>query len=198
MRIFPGLRKWFPIFLATSLAAIAPATAVAGQAATTTQAQRETTTSQANTTPQDPIAQLNLSPEQRQQIRAIREQSKEERATINQRVRESQRALREAQDADTPNEALIEQRAREAGEAQAAQIRMQASMESRIRRVLTPEQARTLRLLRAQAQQIRRGQRLENQNNNAKGSPANARPVSAQRNGMAPLRRNGLPRKRPL
>ena len=34
----------------------------------------------------DPIRQLNLTPEQREQIRSIREQNKTERAAINERL----------------------------------------------------------------------------------------------------------------
>ena len=137
---------------------------------------------------QDPIAQLNLTPEQRQQIRGIREQNKEERASVNRRLRETKLALEQALDADTPNESLIEQRAREAGEAESASIRLRALTESRIRRVLTVEQVKTLRGLRAQAQQFRREQRLENQAN-----PLRRRALN-QRNGV--IRQNIL-RKRP-
>src|SRR5436190_23245595 len=80
---------------------------------------------------QDPIAQLNLTPEQRQQIRTIREQSKDERAAINRRVRESRVALNQAMDANPPDEALIEQRAREAGDAEAASIRLRAMTQTK-------------------------------------------------------------------
>lgn len=146
--------------------------------------------------PQDPILQLNLTPEQRQQIRAIREQSKEERALINRRLGETQIALRQALDAESPNEALIDQRAREAGEAQAASIRLRALTETKIRRVLTPEQLKTLGVLRAQAQQLKREQRLENRANDGRG-----RGFPNQRNTIAPgpgrRRDNLLRRPRP-
>src|ERR1700738_2008103 len=55
--------------------------------------------------PQDPITLLNLTPEQRQKIRVIREQTKAERAAINQQLRESNLALQQALDADNPDEA---------------------------------------------------------------------------------------------
>lgn len=145
--------------------------------------------------PQDPITQLNLSPEQRQQIRSIREQSKDERATINRRLRETQIALDQALDSDNPNEALIEQRARERGEAEAASIRLRALTETRIRRVLTPEQNKTLRILRAQAQLLRREQRLENRANNVERG-VNGRGLPNQRNGILPgNRRDNLMRR---
>ena len=60
----------------------------------------------------DPIRELNLSPEQRERIRAIRQQLQGERATINQRLRETSLALQEGLDADNPDESLVEQRLR--------------------------------------------------------------------------------------
>ncbi|SRR6266496_1333972 len=134
---------------------------------------------------QDPITQLNLTPEQRQKIRAIREQTKSERAATNQRLRESNIALQQALDVDNPDEAVIEQRLRDAATAQAASIRMRVLTEVRIRRVLTPEQLATLRSLRLQAAGARREQRLEN--GPARQGSAGSRPASNQRNGLAPL-----------
>ncbi len=148
--------------------------------------------------PQDPIAQLNLSPEQRQQIRAIREENKEERAQINRRLRETQLALDQALDSDSPDEALIEQRARDAGAAQAASIRLRALTETRIRRVLTPEQVKTLRELRLQVQMQRREQRIENRADNVPGRNMNGRQrLPGQRNGVFPGNRRETILKRP-
>ena len=50
----------------------------------------------------DPIRQLNLSPEQLEQIRTIREQNQKERAAINERVRETNRALQAVLEAYLP------------------------------------------------------------------------------------------------
>lgn len=111
---------------------------------------------------EDPIQQLKLTPEQRQQIRWIREQMRNERATINQRRREANQALDEALDADQPDEALVEQRLRELAIAQAAQMRMNILTEVRIRRVLTADQRAVLRELR-QAAQFRRQRQPDNQ-----------------------------------
>ncbi len=111
---------------------------------------------------EDPIQQLRLTPEQRQQIRSIREQMRDERAAINERRRAANQALDEALDADQPDEALVEQRLREVASAQAAQMRMNILMEVRIRRVLTPEQRAVLRELR-QAVQFRRQRQQDNQ-----------------------------------
>jgi Spy/CpxP family protein refolding chaperone len=115
---------------------------------------------------QDPITLLNLTPEQRQKIRIIREQTKNERAAINQQLRQSNLALQQALDADNPDEAVVELRLRDAAAAQAAASRMKVLTELRIRRVLTPEQVNTWRLLLQQAAQARREQRLENQRSN--------------------------------
>ncbi|HEV7473889.1 MAG TPA: periplasmic heavy metal sensor [Pyrinomonadaceae bacterium] len=104
----------------------------------------------------DPILQLNLTPEQREQIRSIRQANKEERATINQRLREANQAMEEALDSDKPDESAIEQRLRDLGAAQAAAMRMRILTEVRIRRVLTVEQLGILRTLRLQARQLER------------------------------------------
>src|SRR5207247_8691927 len=85
--------------------------------------------------PLDPIRQLNLTPEQRQKIRAITEERKEEKIAINQRLREANSALQAVIDSDNPDEALVEERLRDVAAAQAAQMRMRVLTEVRIRRV---------------------------------------------------------------
>lgn len=140
--------------------------------------------------PQDPISQLRLTPEQRQQIRAIREQNKEQRAAINQHMRDSNFALERTLDSDNPNETEIEQRLRDVAAAQAAQTRMRVMTELSIRRVLTPEQLAVWRELRQQAA----NGRAPVDNPRRQGGGDGLRPN--QRNGMAPLlpRRNQLPK----
>lgn len=105
---------------------------------------------------QDPIGQLNLSPEQREKIRAIREQLRDERAAINQRLRETNKTLEDALDADNPNESQLENLMRDVAAAQAAAMRLRILNEVRIRRVLTPEQLVTWRRLRQEARLERR------------------------------------------
>ena len=140
----------------------------------------------------DPIRQLNLTPEQREKIRAITQDNRDERMRVNQRLREAQFALEETLDAESPSEAAVEDRIRELSAAQAAQIRMRALTELKIRGVLTDEQLRTWRSLREQRRNLRR------QMNNSNRVPRNGRPVS--QNSIAPLfprlRRNGLPPRR--
>ena len=88
----------------------------------------------------DPIQQLRLTPEQRQRIRIIFAEGKDERQITNRRLREANVALEQALDAESPDENLIDQRINELAAAQAAQTRMRVRMELRIRRELRPEQ----------------------------------------------------------
>ena len=113
----------------------------------------------------DPIQQLNLTPEQRQQIRRLTAETRDERQTTNRRLREANAALDLALDADTIDENLVEQRINEVAAAQAAQTRMRAHMEMRIRRLLNPEQIATLRRLRLQIRDVMNPQRPNNPNN---------------------------------
>ena len=136
----------------------------------------------------DPIRDLNLSPEQRERIRTIREEMRDERAAINQRLRETNRALEELLDADNPDDAMVERRLKDVADAQAASMRMRVLTELRVKRVLTPEQLATLRTLRQNARDARRERQLENQERRREGMPRRGIP---SRNTMVP----GLPRR---
>lgn len=135
----------------------------------------------------DPIRELNLSPEQREQIRAIRQQLQGERAAITQRLRETNQALEAALDADNPDESVVEQRLREVAAAQAAATRMRVLSEVRIRRVLTPEQLITLRTLRQNARGLRRERQRENMEMRRQERVDGQRGLPNQRNGLGPL-----------
>jgi Spy/CpxP family protein refolding chaperone len=137
--------------------------------------------------PVDPILQLNLSPEQREKIRTIREQTKAERVAINEHLRETNQALETALDADNPDEALVEQRMRDVAAAQAASMRMRILTEVKIRRVLTLEQLGILRQLRQQARDARRNRRLDNLNGQRRQDIEGRRSLQNQRNGAGPL-----------
>lgn len=137
----------------------------------------------------DPIRDLNLSPEQRERIRAIREETRDERAAINQRLRETNRALEEVLDSDNPSEAVVEKHLRDVAEAQAASLRMRISTEMKVRRVLTPDQLTTLRTLRENARNLRRERQLEN--NEMRRRDGFERRRVPNRNTMVP----GLPRR---
>jgi Spy/CpxP family protein refolding chaperone len=135
----------------------------------------------------DPIRQLNLTPEQLEQIRSIREQNKTERAAINERVRETNSALEAELDSDNPDEAVVEQRVRDVVVAQVAAMRMRILTEVRIRRVLTPEQRIILRSLQRQAKEVRRERLLNNPDERQKRQAERARGLQNQRNGLGPL-----------
>ena len=123
----------------------------------------------------DPIQQLNLTPEQRQRIRVLTEQTREERQLINGRVREANIALDQALDAAPIDDNLIEQRINELAAAQAAQMRMRIHMELRIRRLLDPEQLATLKRLRLQLRDVIGPQRQNQRRPNADAFRPNPR-----------------------
>lgn len=141
----------------------------------------------------DPIRQLNLTPEQREQIRSIREQNKEERAIINQRLRETNSALDEALNAEDPVEGVIEQRVREVAAAQAAAMRMRVLTEIRIRRVLTVEQRKVLRSLQQQARESRQERRLDNAAERQRRRREQNRGLQNPRNTLGPLNPRRVP-----
>jgi Spy/CpxP family protein refolding chaperone len=119
--------------------------------------------------PPDPITQLQLTPDQRQRVRLILEENKDERQSINRRVREANIALDQALDADRTDETVIEQRINDLATAQAAQMRLRIHTEMKIRRELTPDQLATLRRLRLQVRDFVNGQRpLNPQRRNAR------------------------------
>lgn len=108
------------------------------------------------------MQRLNLSREQRQQLREIRRQSEPAVRAHTRRVRLARRALDEAIYADTLDEALVEQRSRELTAAQSALVHLRAATELSIRRILTADQLQLFRTLRQQAQQRQMLQRRMN------------------------------------
>ena len=152
-------------------------------------AQQPTTSPEPQQGGGDLIRQLNLTPEQREQIRSIRQGNQPERATVNQRLRETNDALEEALNADTPDEALVEQRVRDVAAAQASAMRIRISTEIRVRRVLTAEQRTILRSLQRQALETQRERRKVNAGE--RQNRKDERALQNQRNGLGPL----LPRR---
>lgn len=151
--------------------------------------QAESAPPQVKSTPADGpvnlLMQLNLKPEQIEQMKEIRSQSAPEVAALMRRRNQARRALDEALYANTLDETLIEQRAREVAEAQAALVRMEAGTQLRVRRVLTTEQVQMFRGLRQQAQRRQRiERRLERRVNPQTNShdaierPLNQRPAA--------------------
>jgi Spy/CpxP family protein refolding chaperone len=138
------------------------------------------------------LGPLNLTSDQAQQIRRIYADVREERQAAGFRLRTAQRALTEAIQAPTPDEALIEQRSKEVAEAQSNTIRLRSLTEARILQVLTQDQRVKLRQLRAQAQMQRRNQQnprilgrgrdalRQNQNRNSPMTPRQRRLMRQQ------------------
>ncbi|MFN2511050.1 MAG: Spy/CpxP family protein refolding chaperone [Pyrinomonadaceae bacterium] len=149
--------------------------------------QQQQTDSQQRPSGNDPIRELNLSPEQRERIRAIRQQLQGERATINQRLRETNLALEEALDADNPDESLVEQRLRDVAAAQASAMRLRVLSELRIRRVLTPDQVIMLRTLQKNAGRLRKERQRENMEMRRQERVDRQRGLPKQRNGLRPF-----------
>lgn len=151
-RIAPGKGLAAAAFgLALSLLPFGGATARAQSA---TQASRPAVRSQQQ--PARPrggnlMQRLNLTPEQRRQLREIRVQGEPEVRELTRRVRQARRALDEAIYSDAVEEPLVEQRTRELAAAQAALMRLRAATELKVRRLLTAEQLQTFRELRRQA-----------------------------------------------
>jgi Spy/CpxP family protein refolding chaperone len=104
----------------------------------------------------DVSQQLRLSPDQVRRIREIQRDTKDERAAIGIRMRQANRALNEALDADALDENLVEQRLQDFAAAQTAQLRMRIQTELRIRRLLNPTQLARWRDLRLQAGDVMR------------------------------------------
>jgi Spy/CpxP family protein refolding chaperone len=151
--------------------------------------QDEATATPNNTTPNDAaglLMQLNLSPEQITQMREIQGQSVPEARALTRRLNLARQALDRAIYADTLDEALIQQRAHDVAEAQAALVNLRAQTELRVRRVLTPAQLQTFRDLRQQAQRQRRLQRQLNRGVNPQ------RPAQNGLDGDNPNRQNRL------
>lgn len=90
---------------------------------------------------------LNLTPEQRAQIKAIRRETEPQGRLLGARLRQARRALDEAIYSDNPDERLVEERVREVSAAQAAVMRLRTFTELKIRRVLSSEQLSTFRQL---------------------------------------------------
>jgi Spy/CpxP family protein refolding chaperone len=131
------------------------------------------------------LGPLNLTQDQIQRIRIINAELKDQRQAAVLRFRLAHRALTEAIESPTPNEALIDQRSREVADAQAATIRIRSLAEARILQVLTPEQRVRLREMRQRNQALRRGGDQQFPRNRGLRRPDG---VQGNNNTLAPLR----------
>jgi len=143
--------------------------------------------------PPDVSEQLRLTPEQVRRIREIQRDTKDERQAIGIRMRQSNRALQDALDADVLDENLVEQRLQDFAAAQTAQLRLRIQTELKIRRLLNPTQLARWRDLRLQAGDVMRAQD-GNRRPNRPGADA-LRPNN--RNGLAPRPNQQLRNPRP-
>ena len=139
----------------------------------------------------DLLGRLRLSPDQIQRIRLIQRDTKDERATIQQRLREANRALEESLDAENVDESVIDQRMQEVNAAQNAQLRLRIQTEIRIRRILNPEQRAMLKDIRVRASDLIRAQ----QDRRALRPEANG--LRPNGNGVLPRRNDPLRNPRP-
>jgi Spy/CpxP family protein refolding chaperone len=131
-----------------------------------------------------------LSPDQIQRIRLIQRDTKDERATIQQRLREANRALEESLDAENVDESVIDQRMQDVNAAQNAQLRLRIQTELRIRRILNPEQRAMLKDIR-----VRAGDLIRAQDRRALRPEANG--LRPNGNGVLPRRNDPLRNPRP-
>lgn len=147
--------------------------------------QMQTPANQAGQLPD--FAELNLSPDQIQKIRAINAEVKDQRQAAGIKLRQAQRAFDEAVESATPNETLIEQRSHELADAQATMIRLRSLTEARILQVMTPEQRIRVREIRQRNQALRR----EANQRQLPGNVLRQRQQGLQRNpNLPPLRSN--------
>ncbi len=176
----------FPMVLLLAIVAVQVSAQSPKPVTPSEQAQTQTQTTQPNQAGQLPdFAQLNLSPDQIQKIRAIYAELKDQRQAANLKLRQARRALAEAVESPTPDETLIDRRSHELADAQATTISLGSLTESRILQVMTPEQRIRLREMRQRNQALRRQANQQQ----LPGNVLRQRQQRVQRNGNMPLLR---------
>ncbi len=103
------------------------------------------------------LAELNLTQNQRQQIRRINTEKRSLVRDAQQRLREANRSLDQAIYADNTNETEIQARLKDVQTAQMELLKVRSTNELAVRRILTVEQLAKFRVLREQF-----AQRMEN------------------------------------
>ena len=147
------------------------------------------------------LQQLELTPEQREQLRAIPARHEGEWQELGRRAKQAQNGFQRmmAGDADVKPE-VIDERARAIGAAEGELARLVAQIWNEARQILTPEQRQRLRELREEKMRqrqllvnpnnlpienappegaLRPGVKLRQRLNNLRANPAAARPVPA-------------------
>jgi len=121
------------------------------------------------TSPQTPPAaqqgpRLNLTEDQRNEIRGLREAQRKESQALREKMRAARQQLQQAMRADAPDEAAIRSAAEALGALQADQAVQQGRARSQFMKVLTPEQQAQLKQTRARtAERAQRAMRAERQ-----------------------------------
>jgi protein CpxP len=106
-----------------------------------------------------PFAQLNLSDDQRQEIRRIMDQHRTERQAVMQRLREARRAQADAVQAVPADETAIRARSAEVAKAETDAALLRAKVHTAIFNVLTPDQQAKAKELRAEREERRQQRR---------------------------------------
>jgi protein CpxP len=119
-----------------------------------------------------PLARLDLTQAQRDQVRALRDQQLKDTQALGEKMRAARQKMREAMRADLPDEAAVRSAAGAVAALQADRAALRARARSQFMKVLTPEQQarvkdarvraaqRAQRAMRAQRQMMRRGQMM--------------------------------------
>ena len=134
--------------------------------------------------------QLNFTPEQVEQWRAINREFRSQEIAAAQKVRQARLAMSEAMEAPTPNEELIKQRAKDLADAQSALTQLQALRQARVLQMLTPEQRVKLKEIREEIRERNQALRRQQLGPNAVGqrqqmkNPAGPPPSRVQRKAL--------------
>jgi protein CpxP len=96
------------------------------------------------------LRQLDLTDDQREQIRSIREQNRESARAVGQKVMAARKGLRDAAAAETIDEAAIREAANVLATAEAEAAINHARIHAQVWKVLTPEQQAKAKELREQ------------------------------------------------
>ncbi len=115
-----------------------------------------------NIQPRRLFEQLGLSREQIQQIRQINQERQPLMREAQENLRDATRALDQAIYADNVSEEIVQARLKDLQEAQAEVIKIRATTELAIRKVLTAEQLSKFIKLREEAMREREQRRLDN------------------------------------
>jgi len=104
------------------------------------------------------LRRLNLTQAQQDQIKNVREQYRKDLQAARDKVRAAREKLREVRRADPPDENAVRTAATALGTAQAEIVALQTKLRAQTLKILTPEQQKQLRELRARADRLRANQ----------------------------------------